>query len=245
MSRWQASAIHLAISSVIFLILLAIILYVWYPGLLFQIDGGWDGLQIVIGVDLVLGPLLTLIVFKAGKPSLKFDLSCIAFLQAICLAGGVYIVHAERPIVLVLAWDTIYALAADELQDFDRDPAVLDQFAGPDPKFVYVELPENHVAAEIEAIRSTFIGDPLYVRTDRYVELPDADFAKYFRRSQNFLDSLADELREQLPEACLFSRFTSAQMSGYVCVDANTKELTNFYRNDEVVFKSQEGASAG
>ena len=84
MSRWRAFAIHFGISMLVFLLLLAIILVFWFPGILFNIDGGWTGLRIIIGVDLVLGPLLTLVVFKAGKPGLKFDLACIGLFQAAC-----------------------------------------------------------------------------------------------------------------------------------------------------------------
>ena len=240
MSRWQAFAIHFAISAAIFIVLLAIILLFWFPGILFRIDGGWTGLQIVIGVDLVLGPLLTLIVFKAGKPSLKFDLTCIGLLQAICLAGGVYVVHAERPVALVLAYDTVYALAADEFRDFDKDPAVLDQFPGAYPKFIYTELPENYVSAEIEVIRSQVFGNPLFMQTERYRALPGTDFAQYFSRSTTLYDSLSPSFAETLPENCLFSRFTSALTSGYLCIDANSRELTDFYSEDEVQFENRE-----
>ena len=239
MSRWQAFAIHFAISAAIFVVLLAIILLFWFPGLLFRIDGGWSGLQIIIGVDLVLGPLLTLIVFKAGKPSLKFDLTCIGLLQAVCLAGGVFVVYAERPVALVLAYDTVYALAADEFRDYDKDPAVLDQFGGNYPKFVYTELSDNYVSAEIEVIRSQVFGNPLFMQTERYRALPDADFARYFSRSAALQDSLSADFVERLPENCLFSRFTSALTSGYLCIDSSTRELTDFYSEDEVVFDSQ------
>ncbi len=100
MSRWQAFGIHLVISTLLLLAMLAIILLLWYPGLLFSVDGGWMGLRIVIGVDLVLGPLLTLVVFKAGKPGLKFDLSCIAAFQLICMtrpgAGLRYLLQPDQ-----------------------------------------------------------------------------------------------------------------------------------------------------
>ena len=56
MSRWKAGAIHFLISLAIFLGLLAVILLLWYPGILFSIDSGWAGLQLVIGVDLIAGP---------------------------------------------------------------------------------------------------------------------------------------------------------------------------------------------
>lgn len=37
---------------------------------------------LIMGADIVLGPLLTLVVYKAGKKSLRFDLACIVTLQA-------------------------------------------------------------------------------------------------------------------------------------------------------------------
>ena len=232
MSRWQAFGIHLAISVAVFIVLLAIILLAWFPGILFQIDGGWSGLQIIIGVDLVLGPLLTLIVFKADKPSLKFDLSCIGIMQALCLAGGVMVVYLERPVALILAYDTVYSLAADEFTDFDQDPAVLDQFPGSYPKFVYTELPDNYISAEIEVVRSQFLDNPLFMQTERYRALPQTGFEPQFRHTQSLRDSLSDEAAAQLSESCLFIRFTSALTSGYVCVDRETRNITDFFAED-------------
>ncbi len=229
MTRWQAFAIHFAISAAVFLVLLAVILFIWFPGLLFRIDGGWTGLQIVIGVDLVLGPLLTLIVFKAGKPSLKFDLTCIALFQSVCLAGGVAVVYLERPVALILAYDTIYSLAADEFRDFDRDPAVLEQFAGSYPKFVYTELPDNYVSAEIEVMRSQVFGNPLFMQTERYQAMPESDFAVHFRQSEALRESIGDSLAESLPDNCLLSRFTSAQTNGFVCINSESREISHYF----------------
>jgi hypothetical protein len=79
----EGGAIHFLIGLAIFLGLLAVILFLWYPGILFNVDRGWAGLQLVIGVDLIAGPLLTLVVFKTGKRGLNFDLSCIAIFQAV------------------------------------------------------------------------------------------------------------------------------------------------------------------
>ncbi len=70
MSRWKAAGIHLSASMLVFLVLLTIVMQLWYPGILFRIDGGWSGLSLVLAVHLVAGPLLTLIVFKSGKPGL-------------------------------------------------------------------------------------------------------------------------------------------------------------------------------
>ena len=241
MSRWKAGAIHFSISLAIFLVLLAIILLVWYPGILFSIDGGWEGLQIIIGVDLVLGPLLTLIVFKSGKPKLKFDLSCIAAAQAICMAAGMWIVYSERPVVLVLAYDTVYSLAQQELEAFDKDPEILEEFSGRYPKIVFTELPDDTVQRDIIALRSQFVGDPLYIQTERYRSIPNTseEIIPIFTQDENLRLLISDELKSQLPMGCLLSNFISAVTNGYVCFDPETRGITDFYefefkRADEV-----------
>ncbi len=231
MSRWKAFAIHFSISLIVFLVLLAIILIVWYPGILFSVDGGWTGLRIVIGVDLVLGPLLTLIVFKAGKPGLRFDLTCIGTAQVVCMAAGMWIVYEERPIALVLAYDTIYSLAKQEFEELGRDRSVLDDIPGSYPKLVYTELPENDISADIAAIRSQFIGDPLYIQTERYRAMPDQaeGVRQVFRREAAVRSGISEELAAELEEDCLLSKFVSAVTSGYVCFDPVGRRLSGYY----------------
>lgn len=229
MNRWKAFAIHFSISVVVFLLLLAVILTVWYPGILFNIDGGWTGLRIVIGVDLVLGPLLTLIVFKAGKPGLKFDLACIGVFQAVCLTAGMWIVYSERPVALVLAYDTLYSLAADDFESFDKDPSILEEFPGSYPKLLYTELPENEVSADIVNIRSQFTGDPLFMQTQRYRAMPLDNLQSVYRRQSGTRTEIPEDVQERLGEDCLFSRFVSPERIGYVCLNQSTLELANFY----------------
>jgi hypothetical protein len=43
------------------------ITYLWYPEFLFKTDGGWNGIRLIAGIDFIIGPTLTLIVYKAGK----------------------------------------------------------------------------------------------------------------------------------------------------------------------------------
>ena len=95
MTRLSAFATHLGISFIIFLALAYLVVFHWYPGILFDADGGWRGMQIIFAVDLVLGPMLTLAVFKPGKPGLKTDMTFIGLLQTVCLIAGTYVVWAD------------------------------------------------------------------------------------------------------------------------------------------------------
>tara|TARA_B100001971_G_scaffold120710_3_gene111164 strand:+ start:1752 stop:2582 length:831 start_codon:yes stop_codon:yes gene_type:complete len=118
MSRYQASFYHFLISLSVFVVLAYLVLFVWYPDFFYAIDGGWEGMRIIIGVDLILGPVLTLVVFKAGKPGLKFDLAAIGIFQSACLAAGVYIVYSERPIFFIYHEKHFYSSSADTFTSY-------------------------------------------------------------------------------------------------------------------------------
>jgi len=62
-TKLKATGIHLCLSLIVFFILAYQIFYVWYPLPYFLVDGGWQGIRIVAAVDLVLGPLITFLIF--------------------------------------------------------------------------------------------------------------------------------------------------------------------------------------
>lgn len=114
MSRWQAALIHFGISVLVAAIATGLLLFVWYPPPYFAAGGG-ELLLLIVGVDITLGPLLTLIVFKSGKPSLKFDLSVIALLQAAALVYGFHVMLQSRPVFIVSVVDRLVMVSADDI----------------------------------------------------------------------------------------------------------------------------------
>ncbi|HEX7036174.1 MAG TPA: hypothetical protein VF210_10390 [Pseudomonadales bacterium] len=148
MNRFGAFLIHLGISLVIFAVLAYVVLYVWYPDFFFASDGGWQGIRIIVMVDLVLGPTLTLVVFNRKKPrrELRRDLSIIGTFQAICLVAGTYIVYMERPLALVYSDGQFFSVSADDYRDAGLPVPDLSGLPGPYPKRVIVELPDDYRA---------------------------------------------------------------------------------------------------
>jgi len=69
-------------------------------------------------VDLVLGPLLTLMLFKPGKKGLLLDVSVILVVQVAALVYGVTVIYSERPFFNVFAVDRFNILTRS-----DVDPA--------------------------------------------------------------------------------------------------------------------------
>ena len=84
---------HLSISATVVGFFLAVIFFLWYPPPYFEIAGAEGVVQILIGVDLILGPLLTLLLYRPGKPGVIFDLSFIALIQLSALIYGVTIIY--------------------------------------------------------------------------------------------------------------------------------------------------------
>jgi len=119
MSRWKAAAIHLAISGSIGVVVAALLLLVWYPPPYFHAAGADELVLLLVGVDLVVGPLLTLILFRLGKPGLAFDLTVIALLQIGALVYGLSVVLRSRPVFLVGAVDRIALVSASDIAPTD------------------------------------------------------------------------------------------------------------------------------
>jgi hypothetical protein len=119
LNRWQASGGHLAISAIIGVAVLAAMMLVWYPPPYFEAAGGNDLVLLMVGIDVALGPLLTLAVFnpRKGMGKLRFDLAVIAFFQIAALAYGVYVMFIARPSYLVYAVDRFDLVMANTLPD--------------------------------------------------------------------------------------------------------------------------------
>ena len=148
MSKLRAFSTHLAVSGLALLAFLTVVMVVWYPAPYFEVDGGWTVLQILIGVDLVLGPLLTLIVFKPNKPSLKFDMSCIALMQLAALVYGGWTIYQGRPDFVVFAVDRFITVAAVEYDKTKLQYPELDAPRINGPHIALALLPDDPKARE-------------------------------------------------------------------------------------------------
>ncbi len=115
MTRWKASFIHLLISVAIVGSVAAFIIYFWYPPALMHMAKADRLLMLIGGVDLVVGPLLTLIIYKANKRHLKFDLAIIGLIQVVFLGYGLYTTWNSRPVFLVAVPDRFELVFANEI----------------------------------------------------------------------------------------------------------------------------------
>jgi hypothetical protein len=115
MTKLKAAGIHLLISIFIVTAVLTTMFFVWYPKGYFTIMGGETLIALIGFVDVLLGPLLTFVVFKAGKKNLKFDLFCIGFMQIAALTYGTYVMFEARPVFTVFNKDRFQIAAVVDI----------------------------------------------------------------------------------------------------------------------------------
>ncbi|MFK7856089.1 MAG: hypothetical protein AB8B79_18370 [Granulosicoccus sp.] len=140
-SKGVAFAIHLTLSLLIFSTLVFMMALYWFPGELFFIDGGWQGLKLVAMVDLVLGPALTLLLYKPGKPKLVLDMSLIAAFQIAALGFGFFATYQQRTVAIVFSEKTFSTLSAQANKEADQELLALNVQPKPLPETSLLKLP--------------------------------------------------------------------------------------------------------
>lgn len=155
MTRFHASFFHFLISIAVGALLLVLCWFVWYPAPMLMAIGGHEIFLLVVGIDVVLGPLLTLVAFKSGKKSLKFDLGVIALLQMAALFYGVNTLLEARPVYIAALGNTFQVVQATEITDANilKSKVVLPWWG---PRLVGTKAPTDRF--EIDAVRDVSAG---------------------------------------------------------------------------------------
>ena len=124
MTRWKAAAIHLLISFTVVGTITGLIYWLWFPYGMIRIAGMDRLLVTMLCVDIVAGPLLTLIVFKAHDMRLtRRDLATIGVMQALFMGYALHTAWISRPVFMVWSVDKMYLLYANELEPRDLGKA--------------------------------------------------------------------------------------------------------------------------
>ncbi|EKD97590.1 MAG: FimB [uncultured bacterium] len=116
-SALMAAGVHCSASLVVAALAAWMVFSLWYPYPYFEISGGKGLFFLVILVDVVCGPLLTLVIFNPVKPrrELIIDLAVIGLLQLIALGYGLWAVFSARPVHLVFEFHRIAVVNAADV----------------------------------------------------------------------------------------------------------------------------------
>lgn len=135
-----ASAAHLLGSMFVALGVAALVFLVWYPWPSYELVRGRELFWVVIGVDVVCGPLLTLVLWSPYKPrrEIALDFGLIVLIQFTALGYGLYTVAQARPVRLAFEVDRFRMVMASEVvfEDLHHAPPQLRQLPWKGPMLV-------------------------------------------------------------------------------------------------------------
>lgn len=146
--RFIAAGIHFGATLFVAALAAAVIFFVWFPGELSAMVGGDKLFLLVVACDLVLGPLMSLVIYSSAKPrrELIVDYAVIAAVQLAALLYGVNAVAQSRPVFIAFSVDRIEVVAALEFEDADLAAGSAPEFrtrSWTGPRLASIEFPKD------------------------------------------------------------------------------------------------------
>lgn len=175
--RLKASTIHLGLSLFIATLSALLVFGVWYPYPYREISGGRELFLIVVTVDVILGPLITLVVFNRSKPwsELRRDLAMVAVIQLAALSYGLWTVGVARPVHMVFEFNRFRVIHAIDVPQelLSQTPAGVTALPLLGPTMLAVR-PFRDAKEEGDATFAALQGASLSARPDLWQAYADA-----------------------------------------------------------------------
>ena len=229
--KLKAFALHFSVSLVIVLISALIVWFVWYPAPLYKASGVNSIFMIVLGIGLIVGPLLSFIVSKPNKKSLKFDLFVIVVLQLAAFFYGLYQVYDGRPAWIAYNVDRFDLVRNNEIDNrklLEALPAYL-QVSNSGPLYVAAIIPKGKSEISNQILFDE-VGSGIAPsqRPELYVPLQQVEQNMNDRvRALSELDSYNDKAKVR----DILSTYPEAD--GFLPLKANAISMTVLIKTDD------------
>jgi hypothetical protein len=196
-SRYIAFGMHFLLSLLIAVAIAVLVFSVWYPYPYREISSGRDLFLLVIGVDVLVGPLITLTVFSHTKSrkELISDLLIVGLIQLAALTYGLWTVYVARPVHMVFEVDrfrVVHAIDVDEIL-LSQTPRSIRALPITGPTLLAVR-PFKDENERLDATLAALQGVSLASRPDLW---------------RPYEDATADVLKEAKPGVQLVTRFSA------------------------------------
>lgn len=215
---------HLSVSFIVAALVLGWIFTVWYPAPLAKATGVTYIVLLMIAIDVIVGPVLGFIVYKAHKKTLKFDLAVVILLQLAALSYGVYSLAEGRPVWMAFNGNRFELIRNNELVDTDNANKADNEYYHPSllgPEYVAVKIAENQIEREQNMFEELQGGISLAQRPERYVAIAEAN-GRIIETAEGVSD-LKNYNSEQAVDSILDS-YPNA--SSYLALKANEVDMT-------------------
>lgn len=189
--RYNAFLMHLAVSLAVLMALYGVTRIMWYPSYLYELDGAFEAVSVVFCVCLLVGPVLTLIVYRPGKKKNRFDMVCVVLIQILSLGYGIHLLYLYRPLALVVYGNSFYSITADVYANYSIQYSDYSSIESKSRCGIGCYIIKNTPESRTSVITT---GTPARVRQEFYTDYADA-WASYAERPSAFfsLGSLGEE----------------------------------------------------
>lgn len=240
--RLKACATHLGISLCIAAAAALLVFAVWYPYPYREVSGGRELFLILMTVDVLLGPLITLAIFDRRKPvrELVTDLTVVGAIQLAALGYGLWTVAAARPVHLVFEFDRLRVVHAIDIPEelLSKAPAGVEPQPWRGPTLLAVRPfrdPNEKLEATLQALQGVQLGarpdlwQPYAVARERVVAA--AQSVQALMQSHPAQAGLVDAALRGLgrdPNRTLYLPLVSRKSAWTALLDPQTAEVVGF-----------------
>ena len=166
-----ATGIHFIVTLLLAAVAAALIFLVWFPDPFQRMIGGNELFLLVVGCDLALGPLMSLVLYNSRKSrrELVLDYSLVGAVQIAALVYGVVIMFGARPVYVAFSKDRYEIVLAADIRKEElaaaREPRY-STLSWTGPRYVGVVVPR---AEHNDALFQSLSGNEEHQRPRFYV----------------------------------------------------------------------------
>lgn len=209
-----ATAVHFLVTLAFAACTAALIFLVWFPAPFATMLGGTGLFMLVVGCDLALGPLISLVIYNSRKSrrELITDYAIIGVVQIAALVYGVFILAGTRPVYVVFSLDRLEITTARDISDKElaaaRDPSYA-RLPLTGPRFVGIRVsPADHNDALTESLNGNeehmrprfFVPYDALLPNIRQRAKPIEELEKRLPGSKPLLDAAMRDVSSRNPE---------------------------------------------
>lgn len=135
--------IRFGLSAIALLCVYGVIRMFWYPGAYYEISGAAKQLWILVSIVIVVGPVLSTVIFRPGKKGLAMDIVILAAIELAALAAAMTLLYLRQPYFSVFAVDRFEAVSRQEVVDLELGIRLVGERPAREPRLVYAKLPDD------------------------------------------------------------------------------------------------------
>lgn len=190
--KLAAFGVHFVLTALLGAAAAALIFLVWFPQPFATMVGGTELFMLVVGCDLALGPLMSLVIYDSRKSRRKLvlDYTIVGILQLAALLYGVWVVAGTRPVFVAFSQDRLEVVTAREIAKSELAAARDSRFgtlSWTGPRYVYAQVPP---ADRQDALFQAVYGNEVHQRPKFFVPYADG-LATILARAQS-IEALVD-----------------------------------------------------